>query len=431
MMRIDREAKGLVLQVDALGQPHVVLGDWLGCGAEAEIFRLPGWADGRWAAKVYHTPEVAARKETKLRTMLETPPKPLQAPINDEELPLLAWPNALLRHPGGQLAGFLMPLVEPRRTIHLEDCAHVHLMMPGVDVEDLSLPQRLRLCRNLASIVAMVHERGHYIVDFKPSNLRVYAKAAIPCLLDTDGFSIVGSDGQRIPADAFTPEFASPEIVRGELALEDVTDDRHDCFSLALLFFQVLNGGIHPFQGVQPAESASALNSDGIRDGLYAYGRVPHPAITPTPGSLHEGLPTEIRDMLDRALAGRPAQRPTAAQWRDFLDRVLRSPALFARCKAAPKNALHIHFSDTPCPECAWEEWLLVSRKAVPALAADARSVATVAPAAEAPTASPEVSSPSRVRRIAKLLLILLLAWLAISFITGNWPPALPFAGGV
>ena len=428
MIVIDRASTGLVLQADGPGGPDVVLGEWLGSGAEAEIFGVPGWQDGRWAAKVFHGARTTPQKELKLHAMMATPPRQLLASVDGEELPLLAWPERLLRRRDGQLAGFLMFLADPARTASLEDCTHWGSALDGADA---SLPQRLRLCRNLASIVAQLHGRGHRVVDFKPNNLRVHRRTGIPCLLDTDGFSIEGPDGDRHAALVATPEFSSPEVLRGQLAVCDVVDENHDRFALALILFEILNGGIHPFQGVLLAERVDAMNAGNIRDGLYAYGLAPHAEIAPTPGSRHESFPPALRERLDRALAGLPHERPAAADWREFLDLVLATPAFFARCGVVPKNELHIHFAGSPCPQCALEASRRRQRRVAAALARGALgNAAATARASAPPSANKPPARHRRARRVAAALVILVLLWLLVSLFTGAWPLSMSFVHG-
>ncbi len=117
----------------------------------------------------------------------------------------------------------------------------------------------------------------------KPVNLRFYRDSLYIALLDCDGFSIQG-EGERFPAGQFTPDYLAPEFQRiGQVPGEQ--EEAQDRFSLAVIIFQLLNHGIHPFSG----RSISAKVPDDlpgrIAAGCYAYGinaaksSVPVPAV--------------------------------------------------------------------------------------------------------------------------------------------------------
>ena len=107
----------------------------------------------------------------------------------------------------------------------------------------LDLAERIRLFIRIGQAVAHAHERGFVHRDLKPSNILVRSDGS-PRLLD---FGIARPDptaqvalehedpltrtGQRV----FTPEYASPEQVRGEIATT-----RSDVFALGVLLYVFL-----------------------------------------------------------------------------------------------------------------------------------------------------------------------------------------------
>ncbi|MDP0907687.1 DNA-binding protein, partial [Klebsiella pneumoniae] len=123
----------------------------------------------------------------------------------------------------------------------------------------------------------------------KPVNLRFYRDSLYIALLDCDGFSIQG-EGERFPAGQFTPDYLAPEFQRiGQVPGEQ--EEAQDRFSLAVIIFQLLNHGIHPFSG----RSISAKVPDDlpgrIAAGCYAYGINAAKSSVPVPGSTHHLLP--------------------------------------------------------------------------------------------------------------------------------------------
>jgi DNA-binding helix-hairpin-helix protein with protein kinase domain len=286
--------------------------------------------------------------------MLARPPRVTCVNFEGRQLPLLAWPTHVVEREGSIFSGFLMPKVFPEQAVSLNDYFRQLITPRHLSDNERCLTSRLALCRSLAGIVADLHRQGHYVVDFKPENLLIFRKSCIPCFLDNDGFSIAGKGAQRFPAAAFTPEYACPELLSGSSS-SAAGDEAQDRFALAVLLFQVMNYGIHPFQGVLrvATEDCETTLDSKIRGGLYAYGIDENPRVGPIPASNHECLPAATRHLFDRAFgADSPDTRPSAAQWRQHFNEYLTVSKPFAKCQRHPDSAMHIHFKEHPCAEC-------------------------------------------------------------------------------
>ena len=332
----------------------IELGKKLGGGGEGTVYEVVDEPES--AVKIYTVRENAQvaqmpKRLEKINGMLGNPPKHRFHDHEGKRLPLLAWPKNVVEDQNRNFAGFLMPLVSDNKatrfTQYLIQIANPNSMSD----RDRSLTNRLRLCRSLASIVAELHRLGHFVVDFKPENLRVFNGSGIPSLLDDDSFAIVDKHAQRFPASAYSPGYASPELLKSS-SPEEIDNDAQDRFALAVLFFQVLNGGIHPFMGRLKVDDESSTTIDSrISLHLYPYGQNPDTRVDPLEYSYQIACCWR-RAFFDRAFGGRPQDRPSASYWREHFDYIVQVSKPFERCAAFPESPVHIHFADLPCFEC-------------------------------------------------------------------------------
>ncbi len=157
------------------------------------------------------------------------------------------------------------------------------------DRHALSIEQRLELFRGICSAVHFAHR--HLVIhrDLKPSNILVTADDApklpdfgIARLLDRERGSEAGAttvDGGR----AMTPEYASPEQIRG-LPVSTTSD----VYSLGVLLFELLTGR-QPYrlQSHDPFELARAIcDEETPRPSTVIDAPNADPANAPTPAAL-------------------------------------------------------------------------------------------------------------------------------------------------
>lgn len=326
----------------------------IGGGGEANVYRLDN-CPGR-VVKLYHRGDPSGEREEKLNAMRCAPPQNAVRHVQKFDLPMFAWPTHIVRDLKSACTGFLMPEIPAGRAVTLgvymsRASQHQHL-----SADDRSLPRRLQICRNLAAAMADLHQQHHYFVDIKPQNIFLFKDTGIVCFIDTDSYSVRGPDGRRFPASVMSDEYIAPELSRKDLKAASVEDDRQDCFAIAVLMFRLLDGGLHPFQGIVTDPDEEWTNQSNINRDYFPHGRTPHLDITPMPGSAVALWESTTRQMFERALASRdPVARPSAAEWRDHFDRLMKGKGLFVKCARRPNDLQHIHFARNPCPECAFE----------------------------------------------------------------------------
>lgn len=297
-------------------------------------------------AKLYHDHMDLASYQRKIDAMLRLSPELPDQVENGKRYVQIAWPQSPLLDARGRFIGFAMPVLDIQQTAELEEVLQERqARAAGLPT---GLGAKITLAANLSGVIAALHQQHHYVVDLKPVNLRFYRDSLYIAMLDCDGFSIQG-ESERFAAQQFTADYLAPELQGGGLtAAGEAAQDR---FALAVVIFQLLNFGIHPFSG-RPANAQLPTDLPGrIRGRYYAYGLRAHKSITPNPVSGHAQMPQELREMFDSAFAGSPDSRPAPAEWARVLrEYALRSSQRLAVCTADPS---HQHFAGLACAACA------------------------------------------------------------------------------
>ena len=161
----------------------------------------------------------------------------------------------------------------------------------------LPLPRATAIFLQTAEALQAAHDLGIVHRDLKPDNIMLTGRKGGGDTVKVVDFGIakaVGGDqaGQKVTKTGLvvgTPEFMSPEQLSG-----DPLDGRSDLYSLALVFFRTLTGGL-PFQATSVQETMIKRLTDEPAKLAAARPDLSFPA----------GLQT----VLDTALARTPAQR--------------------------------------------------------------------------------------------------------------------------
>jgi serine/threonine protein kinase len=202
--------------------------------------------------------------------------------------------TANLRHPhilplydsgeAGEFLFYVMPFVEGES---LRD----RLQRDG----QLSLPDALRIAREVADALGYAHGRGVIHRDIKPDNIllerghAVVADFGIARAVSTAGADKLTQTGMAIG----TPAYMSPEQSVGEADL----DARSDLYALGCVLYEML-AGEPPYTG----PSAQAIIAKRFRE--------PVPQIS----TLRETVPPGVEAAINRVLAKSPADRFATAE---------------------------------------------------------------------------------------------------------------------
>lgn len=318
-------------------------------GAAGRIYRVNGHPE--LVAKIFHNINKSSTNREKLQAMLLNRPSFSPAMKDGKQFMMedgrnyiqIAWPEALLENDSGFCVGYLMPLIDLSQAASLD-----HLMQKAIR-QKLKLTEkyehRLQAAYNLCTMVAALHEKGHYIIDLKPSNVYVYKQSMLITLLDCDGFSIRGEKG-RYPAEFVSEEYIYPEGMNESC---DQMGEEQDKFALAVILFKLLNNGIHPFSGVPRKQGLPNLTiQERIAAYHYAYGAWADLYQAPHPYSIHDYFHKDTLELFDRAFV-KGMKRPSAAEWEQHLRWLLQN---IRPCK---KNPDHAYFTSKGCGLCSIE----------------------------------------------------------------------------
>jgi DNA-binding helix-hairpin-helix protein with protein kinase domain len=315
----------------------VQLGQQLGRGGEGAVFEVVGNADR--VAKIY-LKEVSPERSAKLLAM-----QTLRTPALDS---LTAWPIDVLKLPNGKVGGFVMANMRNSKDIHALYSPKSRLTeFPNADWRML-----VRAALNTAKAFAVLHEAGCLVGDVNHGGVRVAQDATVK-LIDCDSFQI--TQGTRtfvceVGVDNFTPA-----ELQGKSFKDVVRTKNHDNFGLAVLVFQMLMMGRHPFAGRYRGPEDMPIDK-AIGQFRYAYSKDTSTTGMQVPPNTApvESASADVVQLWERAF-GRggtsPSGRPTAQEWMRALAKVETS---FVRCTRNPAHYYHGPFGK--CPWCPIEQ---------------------------------------------------------------------------
>jgi DNA-binding helix-hairpin-helix protein with protein kinase domain len=257
----------------------------------------------------------------------------------------VAFPIDILFSPNGAFVGFVMKKIGGSKPVHM-------LFTPASRKAEFSRANYrflIRAAGNIARAVASVHSLGCVIGDVNHSGFLVSDKA-VSILIDSDSFQVVASNHKYL-CQVGTPDYTPPE-------LQGVRFDRvprtpnHDNFGLAVLVFQILFMGRHPFSGRYQGSGDMPLER-AIGEFRFAYSaQASRTQMLPPPGApLLTDFPPHLGAAFENAFGqqGR-SLRSTAAEWISLLENL---ETYLVPCSAEPS---HQHIKDKPCPWCRMEQ---------------------------------------------------------------------------
>jgi DNA-binding helix-hairpin-helix protein with protein kinase domain len=308
------------------------LGKTIGKGGEGQIFQIE--SDRPFAVKLYTDGKAAERRE-KINAMI--------ADKLFERTPFVAFPMEAVTSKGA-FVGFVMRQALGAKPLH-------QLCTPGdrkVEFPAASFRFLVRVALNFARAVAGINELGAIIGDINESVALIDQKGIVT-IIDSDSFQY-RRGGQLYRCIVGKAEYTPPELQGQSLAKVNRTEN-HDAFGLAVIIFEILFMGRHPFSGTYTGIGEQLSISRAIEEGRFAYSpqKLLTQMVPPPYVPVLADIPLEVADAFQRAF-GSPALkspiRPTAAEWVTLLERMEKG---IIECKANPA-----HYFSRNAPGCPW-----------------------------------------------------------------------------
>ena len=266
-----------------------------------------------------------------------------------------------------------------------------------IDKAPMAPAHVIALSRAICKGLVYAHAAGIVHRDLKPENILVSTgpEGLVPRIVDFGLALSVDQSDTRLTESGMTmgtPAFAAPEQLSGK-----AIDHRADLYALGMTMFEMLTGGMAPFEG----HIYEVMSARAARDVPRVSERVPH-----------LGIPRELDDIVARLTRRKPAERyASAREVIDALDCVRLGPqARKATVAVRPRSGRSLWLAAGVLAACggAAAAWYAIDigRAAapppgVPGLAASVPAPAAVpervdpAPPVAAPAAASEIAEPA------------------------------------
>lgn len=314
------------------GGRRLHLGRVLGKGGEGTIYHVED--DNKIAVKIY-TDGKGPGRQPKLSAMI--------ADRLNERSPFVAFPIETVSA-NGAFVGFTMRKAFDARLMH-------QLCSPGdrkAVFPDANFRFLIRVAANFARAMVNINSLGVVVGDINESGVMVDQKGLIT-VIDSDSFQY-SRGGNVFRCLVGKREYTSPELQNRSLEIVDRTIN-HDAFGIAVIIFEILFMGRHPFSGI----GVDPEISKAIQGGQFAYSeRQSRLQMKPPPSApMLADVPRDVAAAFELAFelpTSASRVRPTAQEWVPLLETMEKG---IIGCNA---NSAHYYSGAAQgCPWCRFE----------------------------------------------------------------------------
>ena len=306
----------------------------IGRGGEGQVYEIVN--KPTLVLKLY-ADSLSPERIVKLRLMvsLATPPIDLYT----------AWPKDIVVNKQGQVCGFVMK--------KLTKYVPIHNLFSPMDRKRL-FPDKgynflVHVARNLSVAFHSLHAEGIIVGDVNEGNILVNGQGMI-AFIDCDSFQIKNGNTYHF-CEVGVPRYTAPELLAITSFENVIRTSNTDTFSMAVILFQLLFLGRHPFAGKH--NSTDDIDEEkAIKKHWFAYSlNNKHQKLLPPNDSLPlKTVSSALQDLFHESFE-QIERRPLPAKWVTALDDFQKTMVL---CTASPLHNYPNTFDQ--CPWCAFKE---------------------------------------------------------------------------
>jgi DNA-binding helix-hairpin-helix protein with protein kinase domain len=316
------------MTLQGLHNEHYIISRELGRGGEGIVYELHSHPN--LVLKRY-SETIPAEKIAKLRQMVSMRTETIEA--------YAAWPIDIVRDQSGFICGFVMR--------KLFGYVPLHMIFSPMDRKKM-FPDKgynflVHVSRNLATAFHKLHEAGLVVGDINEGNILI-SSSGLVAFIDCDSFQV--KDGNNyFYCEVGVPRYTPPELLDAGTFQDIVRTANTDSFSMAVLIFQLLFLGRHPFAGRH--KSAADIDEEtAIRQKQFAYSLYnKKKKLSPPKDSFPiTNLSDEVVALFHQAFEQN--ERPLPAAWIPALDHQLQNMVTCAVSR--------LHSYPSKLAECPW-----------------------------------------------------------------------------
>ncbi len=287
------------------------LGEQVGGGGQGNVYLVS--SEPNKVVKIFHLDKLKERgSEFREKIEVQISMKELADHSN------IAWPRILVFDKNAQSVGYAMKRVEGAPLTKLAHPMLYQKYFPNLDRINI-----VRMLLSLLDVVDDLHKKQVYIGDINLENIICDPNTFAPYLIDADSYQIK-KDNKIYHCPVCRPEM-TPVEHHGKDFRQVKRTIESDIFSLAILMFQCLMLGRHPYDNIGGGNPV-----ENLRNGSFPYGRG---GVRPgDEGAIPKGdwyniwshLTYNVKALFIQTLKDgvkQPSQRASIADWKDALEK--------------------------------------------------------------------------------------------------------------
>ena len=290
---------------------EIVLEKKLGSGGEGTVYDVNNMPN--ICAKIYHKPSL--EQYNKIKVMVKQPPVDPSLKLQNHRS--IIWPIDIVYKDSEkkQFVGFLMPKINMNNFYPLHYCFSQKDRINNLGI-NFNWKHLYCIALNTVSSIAALHRVGYCIGDINQRNILISSDSLI-IFVDCDSYQIKDqSTGTYFFCPVGIGEYTPPELMGKSFKTEKRTIES-DSFSVAVLIFQILMMGFHPFSGRYRSGKDISLD-EKIKTGLFGFSSNSNEISPPKDAPPFDILPSKIKELFLKCfIAGHdnPNKRPSAEKW--------------------------------------------------------------------------------------------------------------------